>query len=64
MRFLYEPVLYMQATEMPQAKIEYIQSVYDIMERFLTETPYVCGDDLTIADFCLVATLASLTGKK
>lgn len=39
------PFLYMQATEISQAKIEYIQAVYDIMERFFKETPYICGDD-------------------
>lgn len=60
LRFLFEPVFYWKASETPEDRIKGIQVVYDILERFLAETPYVCGDDLTIADFCLVATASSI----
>lgn len=61
MRFLYEPILYFKSAEMPEDRIEYVQRMWDIMEKFLQESPYVCGDEMTIADFCLVATAATLT---
>lgn len=61
MRFLYEPIVYFGSAEWPDDRIEYIQKTFDILERFLEDSPYVCGDDMTIADFCLVATAESLT---
>lgn len=60
MRFIYEPVLYDNGSEIFEDRIEYAQRVWDIMERFLADSPYVCGDEMTIADFCLIATTASL----
>lgn len=56
MRFLYEPILYYKSAEMPEDRIEYVQRMWDIMEKFLGESAYVCGDELSIADFSLVAT--------
>lgn len=61
MRFLYEPILYMKSKEMPEDRIKYIQMVYPILESFLENSPYMCGDEITIADFCLVATVSSCT---
>ncbi|XP_055307097.1 glutathione S-transferase 1-like [Sitodiplosis mosellana] len=61
LRFLYAPILYCKSSEMPEDRIQNIQTAWDILERFLSETPYVCGNDLTIADLCLVATASSLT---
>lgn len=61
MRFIYEPILYEKSPEMSEERIEYAQRVWDILERFLADSPYVCGDEMTIADFCLVATVASMT---
>jgi len=60
LRFLYEPILYYKSADLPEERIKYIQTAWDILERFLVETPYVCGNDLTIADLCLVATASSL----
>lgn len=54
MRFLYEPILYFKSAEMSEDRIEYVQRMWDIMERFLEDSPYVCGEDMTIADFSLV----------
>lgn len=61
LRFLAEPILYYKSADMPEDRIKYIQTAWDILERFLEETPYVCGNEMTIADFCLVATAAALT---
>lgn len=30
------------------------------MEEFLEKGDYVCGDELTIADFCCIATISSI----
>lgn len=60
LRMLYEPVLYYGSTDCSVDKIAYIQKCWDIMENFLKEKPYVCGDELTIADFCCVATITSV----
>lgn len=61
LRFLYEPILYYKGIDLPSERIQYIQTAWDILERFLSKTPYVCGDEMTIADLCIVATAASAT---
>ncbi|XP_055301684.1 glutathione S-transferase 1-like [Sitodiplosis mosellana] len=61
LRFILEPVLFQKATETPEDRIKNVEAAWDILECFLSESPYVCGDDMTIADFCLVATASSLT---
>lgn len=61
MRFLYEPILFFKSAEMPEDRLQQIQRALDILEQFLDENPYVCGDEMTIADFSMVATTASLT---
>ncbi|TMW54601.1 hypothetical protein DOY81_000395, partial [Sarcophaga bullata] len=60
LRFLYEPILYYGSTDCSVDKIAYIQKCWEIMEQFLKDHPYVCGDQLTIADFCCVATITSV----
>lgn len=59
-RFLFEPVFYNKSPEIPEERIKYIQTAWDILERFLTDTIYVCGNELTIADLCLVASATSI----
>lgn len=59
-RFLTEPILYFRLAEMPLDRIAYIQMVYPRMENFLADAPYLCGDRLTIADLCCVASLSSV----
>lgn len=61
LRFLFEPVFYYKSTEAPIERIKYIETAWDILDRFLATKPYVCGDELTIADLCLVASASSLT---
>jgi len=60
LRFLYEPILYFGSTDCSIDKIAYIQKCYEILENFLKESPYLCGEDLTIADFCCIATITSV----
>lgn len=61
LRFLFEPVFYFKSPDIPEDRIKNVQVAWDILERFLAESPYVCGDHLTIADFCLVATASSVS---
>lgn len=61
LRMLFEPVLYNKAKSFPEDRINYIRSQYEILNRFVENSPYVCGESLTIADLCLVATATSLT---
>uniref|UniRef100_A0A0A1WNP5 Glutathione S-transferase 1 n=1 Tax=Zeugodacus cucurbitae TaxID=28588 RepID=A0A0A1WNP5_ZEUCU len=44
----------------PWAKIDAIYKVYDSLEGFLKVHPYVTGEQLTVADFSLVATITTL----
>lgn len=60
LRYLFEPIFFMNENVIPQWKIEYIQQCWTQMETFLKNGNYVCGDDLTIADFCCVATISSI----
>lgn len=59
-RYLFEPVFYHKATEFPPEKIEYMRSQWAIMEGFLQNSKYLCGDELTIADLCCVASVTSI----
>lgn len=61
MRFLFERILFYKATDMPADRIQYIQTAWDILERFLETTPFVCGSEMTIADLCIVATASSVS---
>lgn len=60
LRFLFEPILYHKSTDLPQEKIEYMRSQWEIMERFLEKSQYLCGDEMTIADLCCIATVSSI----
>lgn len=59
-RTLFEPVLYDKCPELSADKIEFIQRSWPLMEAFLQDTPYVCGNDLTIADLCCIASVSSI----
>lgn len=60
LRFLYEPILYFGSSELPTDKVQYIEKCWPLIEAFLERGSYLCGDELTIADFCCVATISSL----
>lgn len=58
-RFLYEPVLYNQEV-IDEERLDYYKKVYPLLEGFLTTNKYLCGDYLTVADICAVATVSSV----
>lgn len=60
MRFLYEPVIFSGSTDCSVDKIAYVQKCYEILEGFLKDQTYLCGNELTIADLCCVATVTSV----
>lgn len=59
-RTLFEPILYDNCAELSATKIEYIQRSWPLMEAFLAESTYVCGDELSIADLCCIASVTSI----
>uniref|UniRef100_A0A034W2S2 Glutathione S-transferase 1 n=1 Tax=Bactrocera dorsalis TaxID=27457 RepID=A0A034W2S2_BACDO len=47
-------------TVVPVAKIDAVYKVYEQLESFLQAHPYFAGEQLTVADFSLVATVTAL----
>lgn len=60
LRFLFEPILFFKKTEFPSDRVQAIQTAWDILERYVEKSAFVCGDEKTIADFCLIATASSI----
>lgn len=60
LRFLLEAVMYTNVKVLAPDKVEYIEKCWPIMERFLETNDYLCGNNLTIADFCCIATVCSI----
>lgn len=60
LRFLYEPIAFGDVPEQAADKVEYASRPLGITEALLKDEPYICGDHLTIADFCCIATISSL----
>ncbi|XP_004533514.1 glutathione S-transferase 1 [Ceratitis capitata] len=58
-RLMVEPVIYFGADNIEQHKINYMHLAYDGLEKCLTNSPYLCGENLTIADLCAVASVSS-----
>lgn len=59
LRMAVEPVLYFARPSIPEDAIDYIKRAYDGMEHCLTGNKYVCGDHMTIADLCCIATIST-----
>lgn len=59
-RFLFEPVIYEGAADLPKEKVDYILKTYDAVENYLKGGKYLCGNKLTIADLCCLASLSSV----
>lgn len=59
-RALFEPVIYFGAAELPKEKIDYIVKTYAAVENYLKGSEFLCGDKLTIADLCCLASLSSV----
>lgn len=58
-RFLFEPVVLGNSPDLDERKKQYIALTWEVIDRFVSESPYVCGNNLTIADLCLIATISS-----
>ncbi|KAJ6647179.1 Glutathione S-transferase 1 [Pseudolycoriella hygida] len=59
-RFIFEPIFFFGESEAPKYKIEYLQKCWSLMEAFLENGKFVCGDSITIADYCCIATISSV----
>lgn len=60
-RMITDYVFFAGITEIPEEKVEFAQRSWTTLNRMVEKTPYVCGDDMTIADLCLVASVSSMT---
>lgn len=60
LRYIFEPIFFMNENTIPQWKIEYIQKCWTLMEAFLENGKYVCGNEITIADYCCIASISSI----
>lgn len=58
-RMLFEPILFEQSPKLDEWRMNYIAKNWETLDRFVSETPYVCGNELTIADLCLIASISS-----
>lgn len=58
-RFMVEPVIYFGADSIPEERVVYMQKAYDGLEKCLASSKYLCGDDITIADLCCVASVST-----
>lgn len=58
-RIMVEPIIYFGEHEITDQKISYMQKAYDGLEKALTSSKYLCGDQLTIADLCCVASVST-----
>ncbi|XP_023297286.1 glutathione S-transferase 1 [Lucilia cuprina] len=58
-RLMVEPVIYFGADNIAQEKVAYMQKAYDGLEKCLTSSKYLCGEDLTIADLCCIASVST-----
>lgn len=60
--FLFQfPIVILDEKEISKEKLSAINEAYTFMNKFLESSQYVAGDDLTIADFCCVATVSTAT---
>ncbi|TMW46165.1 hypothetical protein DOY81_008755 [Sarcophaga bullata] len=62
-RFMIEPVIYFGADTIPQEKWSTCKKAYDGLEKSLATSKYLCGESVTIADLCCVASVSTAIGK-
>ncbi|XP_037896221.1 uncharacterized protein LOC119641553 [Glossina fuscipes] len=60
LRNITAPLFFKNETKIPRSKIDAIVDVYNFLELFLKNGPYMAGSHLTIADFSIVSTATSL----
>lgn len=54
--------MYYGSPDVPQQKIDYIYKTFELLESVLQDSPYLVGDNLTLADLSCISTVASLCG--
>ncbi|EDW91636.1 glutathione S-transferase 1 [Drosophila yakuba] len=59
-RSISKAVLFQGQTKLPKERYDAIFEIYDFVETFLKGNDYIAGNQLTIADFSLVSSVASL----
>lgn len=59
-RAFVEPIYYHGCTEISQERRDYFKLTLPIVEAFLENNQYVCGNEMTLADFCFIASLSSV----
>ncbi|XP_017116353.1 glutathione S-transferase 1-like [Drosophila elegans] len=59
-RSIIKPVLFLGQSKIPKERYDAIVEIYDFVETFLKEQDYIAGNQMTIADFSLVSSVASL----
>lgn len=59
-RFLFEPIFFDKWQKLDEWRVKYIEKLWEVIDRFVAESPYVCGNELTIADLCLISSLSSV----
>uniref|UniRef100_A0A1A9VHV1 Glutathione S-transferase 1-like n=1 Tax=Glossina austeni TaxID=7395 RepID=A0A1A9VHV1_GLOAU len=60
LRNITAPLFFKNETKIPRSKIDAVVDVYNFLELFLKNGPYMAGSHLTIADFSIVSTVTSL----
>ncbi|XP_067634327.1 glutathione S-transferase 1 [Eurosta solidaginis] len=58
-RLMVEPVIYFGEDKIEEHKKAYMALAYDGLEKCLTNSAYLCGEHMTIADLSAVATISS-----
>lgn len=61
LRFLFGPVFYEKSGQLPEERINELRSQWEIMEGFLENHLYLCGDEMTVRDLCCIATVSSVS---
>lgn len=56
-----EPVFYFDCPEISQDKKDYFKLTLPRVESFLENSQYICGNEITLADFSFMATLSSVS---
>ncbi|KAJ6635239.1 Glutathione S-transferase 1 [Pseudolycoriella hygida] len=62
LRIFFEPIFYWGSYDVPIEKLDYIGKCWPLLEAFLENNDYLCGDKVTIADYCCIATVTSCDG--
>ncbi|XP_073811729.1 glutathione S-transferase 1-like, partial [Musca autumnalis] len=60
MRFMYVQILYGDLQTIPIEVVSSLEKSWDILEDILKDNRYLCGEDMTIADICCLATISAV----